>query len=122
MDGRKTELYALLEEARRQVRENPDAEQIIVVKTAKGNLYHFANYGVISGSTADEVRFVALLREKEDTEILYLVAMWSSGGVDLPSHHLRSRLLELSPKNGEAVMPLQGEKGYGMVTIGVTML
>lgn len=121
MDVRKVELYALLEEAERQVQANPEAEQVIVVKTAKANMYHFANYDITSGSRADEDRFVELLREQDDTEVQYLVAMWNNGGVDLPSHHFRSRLLEPSPKNGEAVMPLQGEEGYMMENIGVTM-
>lgn len=121
MDTRAKELCALLEEAERQVQANPEADQVIAVKTAKGNTYHFANHQVQAGSRADEDRFVELLREKDDVTVQYLVAMWNTCGIDLPSMHFRRRLLELSPQNAEAVIPLQGEGGYLMRTIGSTM-
>lgn len=121
MDIRERELYAVLEEAEHRIQENPDADQVIVVKTSKANVYHFANYQVQAGNREDEIRFINLLREQDDKEILYLAAMWNNGEVDLPSHHFRSLIMELSPRNGEAVMPLRGEVGYLVRTVGATM-
>ena len=115
------ELHTLLEEAERLLRENPEAEQVIVAKTAKGNLHHCANHRILAGDPTEEVRFVQLLRERGDTEIRCLAALWSNGCADVPSMHLRERLLELSEKNAEAVLPLRGEDGWSVKTIRDTM-
>lgn len=115
------ELRALLEEAEHLLRADPKAEQVIVVKTAKGDLQHCANHDILSGDTAEEVRFAEELRRRDDGEIRCLAALWSNGCADVPSMHLRERLLELSEKNAEAVLPLRGEDGWSVKTIRDTM-
>ena len=114
-------LYDLLEVAEQQVKVNPEADQVIAVKTAKGNVYHFANHGVLTGNTAGESRFAQMLEEQGDTEILCLVALWNNGCVDVPSMHFRCSLLELDPRNGETVMLLRSENGYTVRTVGSAM-
>ena len=115
------ELHTLLEKAERQLRANPEADQVIVLKTAKENLYCFANHGIMNGDTADEGRFVQMLRDTDDTEVRCLVAVWKNGCVDLPSMHFRCALLELDPRNGEAAVLLRSENGYTMRTVGSAM-
>ena len=64
------------------------AEQIIIVKTAKENIYHCINYstGCRAGSEydiSDEEAFFALLRDRDETEIQYLIVVWNPNVVEL---------------------------------------
>ena len=106
MAGRqKDELLGLLEQARELAKMESTAQQVILVKTAKGNVYHMANQ-----NAADEDRLLALLRETEDSTVQAVVCLCQEGGVpDVPSLRFRRLLLELNPRNGDALLPLQGE-------------
>lgn len=103
------ELSILLEEGKRRLEENPEAEQVIVVKTAKGQVCHFANRAVTAGDRRDEDAFLAELAHGGETELRALVCLWQGQALDVPSFHFRSRLLELCPNNKDAVVLLQGE-------------
>ena len=100
MAGRqKDELLGLLEQARELAKMESTAQQVILVKTAKGNVYHVSNRDVERG-----------LRETEDSTVQAVVCLWQEGGVpDVPSLRFRRLLLELNPRNGDALLPLQGE-------------
>lgn len=121
MAGRqKDELLGLLEQARELAKMESTAQQVILVKTAKGNVYHMANQN--AETPADEDRLLALLRETEDSTVQAVVCLWQEGGVpDVPSLRFRRLLLELDPRNGDALLPLQGENTLEPRTLWETM-
>lgn len=91
----------LMGEAETQVRSHASADQVIVVKTAKSNTYCFANPAK-SGVYDEEDRFVQMLSVRGDSQIQYIVCMWNSCEIDIPSMNFRKRLLAACPKNAEA--------------------
>ena len=116
----KDELLALLEQVKGLVEAEPAAQQVIVVKTAKGNVYHVSNRDVESG--ADEDGLLRQLRDGEHTQIQAVVCIWQEGGaLDVPSIRFRQQLLELDPRNGDALLPLQGENVLVARTLRETM-
>ena len=75
MAGRqKDELLGLLEQARELAKVESTAQQVILVKTAKSNVYHMANQN--AETPADEDRLLALLRETEDSTVQAVVCLW----------------------------------------------
>ena len=119
MAGRqKDELLGLLEQARELAKVESTAQQVILVKTAKGNVYHVSNRDVERG--ADEDGLLRQLRDGEDTQVQAVACMWKEGGaLDVPSIRFRQRLLELDSRNGDA--PLQGENVLVARTLRETM-
>ena len=110
--------HALIEEAEKQVKLNPTAGQVVVVKTAKGNTYTCVNNntytienGVIMsvGDFDEEIEFIQMLVDIDDVEVKYIVCMWQSGSVEIPSYHFRNGILEICSKNQEAIWVGQGE-------------
>ena len=67
----------------------------------------------------DEEQFIKMLQEKADCELKYIVCMWKNGNVDIPSMHFRKRLLEISPKNADAMFVVLTEDGNGGFALGV---
>lgn len=114
-----TEFEQLIGEAKTQVRLNPSAEQVVVVK-AKNHIRYFMN-NVMDGNYEDEERFIQQIVDENDAELKYIVCMWNAYALDVPSFHLRKRLLEICPKNAEAIMILQGEYDYVLKDIKSTM-
>lgn len=110
MDTRSAELYSLLGTAERQVSAEKDAQQVIAVKTAKGNVYHFPNHCV--GEPSEEDTFLEMLLEQGDAEIQYILCMWHNYQLDVPSLHFRRRLVEICPRNKDAVVLLLGENAF----------
>ena len=107
-DRQKDQLFGLLEQAKGLMEAEPAAQQVIVVKTAKDNVYHVSNQDVENG--ADEDGLLRQLRDGEDTQVQAVVCMWQGGeALDVPSIRFRQLLLELDPRNGDALLPLQGE-------------
>ena len=79
MAGRqKDELLGLLEQARELAKVESTAQQVILVKTAKGNVYHVSNRDVERG--ADEDGLLRQLRDGEDTQVQAVACMWKEGG------------------------------------------
>lgn len=103
-------MQCLLEEAKQWIKAEPTAQQVIAVKTAKGNAYHFANRCV--GEARDEERFLQMLCEKDDKAVRYLVCMWRNGEIDVPSMYFRRRLIEICPQNTNALVLLQGMNAF----------
>ena len=52
-----TAFNGLMDEAEKTCCEHPDAEQVIAVKTAKGNTYILVNRNVMSGDYSNEKQF-----------------------------------------------------------------
>ena len=84
---------------------HPWADQIIAVETTNGITHFFAN-NLGTGTLAEE-RFVQYLLDQNDASVKLLVCMWSNGCVDLPSMHLRKRLVEANSENERTLMLLQ---------------
>ena len=84
--------------------------QIVAVKTAKDNVYYYINKAWCPETfQKEEMLFLNMLREKEDTQILFAVCLWNGGGLDIPSIHFRKGLLALCHKNEATKLLLQGE-------------
>lgn len=110
MDILAKELFSLQDAARKLLRQAPDTEQVIVLKTAGKTVFQFPNDPYDEQREAEN-RFLQALQDGGDIRISYLVCMWKTGGVDVPSMHFRQQLLELCRENGEAFVLLQGEAG-----------
>ena len=113
------EMKVLFEKAEALIHQNPDVQQMIVVMTQKGNVYHFANTDAMN--SADEENFLSMLREKDDIQISKMVCMWNNFAVDLPHIRFRKRLVELCPENAEAYILLMGEGHYVAHRLSKTM-
>lgn len=120
MNLEKTAAFSrLIQSARCQLPLNPGADQVIAVETAKGITLYFAND--LGAGPRDEDRFVQTLLDRNDTAVKYLVCMWSTGSIDLPSMHLRKRLVEIDPENGHTLMLLQTADSPAVRTIRWSM-
>ena len=97
--------HQLMEEARNQIPLHPEAEQVNVVLTEKGNVYSVALPDAINAQKELE-SFFGMLREKDDCRVSHVVAMWSTGGAEIPSFAFRKGLLELDAANGETLLLL----------------
>lgn len=115
-----SEFEVLVGEAKNEIRLNPDAEQVVVVRTTKNRIRSYT-FDSMSEIIAADNAFVRQLVEQDDVEIKYIVSMWNNYGLEVPSIQLRKCLLEVSPKNGEALVVLQGEYDFAVRTIKSTM-
>lgn len=97
--------HQLRKEAWKQLPLHPEAEQVNVVRTEKGNVCSVALPDAINAQKELE-GFFGMLREKDDRRVSYVVAMWSTGGAEIPSYAFRKGLLELDAGNGETLMLL----------------
>ena len=80
--------HQLRKEAWKQLPLHPDAEQVNVVRTEKGNVSSVALPDAINAQKELE-GFFGMLREKDDRRGSYVVAMWSTGGAEMPSYVFR---------------------------------
>ena len=94
-----------MEEARKQLPRHPQAEQVSVLRTEKNQVYCLALPDAVNAQKELE-SFFEMLREKDDRRVSYVVAMWSTGGAEIPSYAFRKGLLELDAGNGETLMLL----------------
>lgn len=106
--------------AKNKIRLNPEAEQVVVVRTAKNRIRSFA-FQSMEEILQEDNPFVQQLKEEDDIEIKYIVCMWNNYGIEVPSIQLRKCLLEASEKNEEALMVLQGEYDFVARTIKSSM-
>ena len=97
--------YQLRKEAWKQLPLHPEAEQVNVVRTEKGNVYSVALPDAVNAQKELE-SFFEMLRERDDCRVSHVVAMWSTGGAEIPSYAFRKGLLELDAGNGETLMLL----------------
>ena len=98
-----------------------DSAQTVYLQTASGKVYTAVNPLAAEGNFAAEDALLQQLTEQKDTRVLWVCAVWHGACVDLPSFHLRQRLLELLPANKDTRILLVGEGGYGYRSIDSTM-
>lgn len=106
MEQNHTEIFhQLMEEARKQISLHPEAEQVTVLRTEKNHIYSLALPDAVNAQKELE-GFFGMLREKDDCRVSHVVAMWSTGGAEIPSFAFRKGLLELDAANGETLLLL----------------
>lgn len=115
----RNEFQKLIQISKIQLHANPDAEQVIVVKSAKNRL----RYCICTEANreAEEEAFVQELIQENDVELRNLVCMWNGNSLEIPSMHFRKRLLEICPENADTIMIFQGEYDSSFRTIQSTM-
>lgn len=101
----KFEFELLVEEVKKYILEYPMDEQVIVVKTAKGNIHSFGN-NVLSQKYEEEKAFVQKLVDEDDAILECIVCMWNDLSLDFPSMNFRKLLIEASEENNHAKMYL----------------
>lgn len=79
--------------------------EIILLRTAKGNIYHHYDADF---STATHADLIDTLVEKKDICVTEMVCMGASGGLDLGNFRFRDRLFDLDERNGVTKILLQG--------------
>ena len=124
-DAKNREYYELVQKAKELVALHSSADQVIIVKTQKGNVYHFINYlhvdGQFIGKSDDEERFVQMLLDKEEPVLKYIVCMWNEYSIDVPSMHFRELLMSISEKNADAMLVLKSMSDLNLKKISVCM-
>ncbi len=98
--------------------EVPQNQQLVLVKTAQGNIHHFVNDWQ-GNEGRDESRFVSMLMGKKDTRLEYLICLWNTEDLMpvVPSWHLRTLLLGACPENRNTLLLLQGENHLNVRTL-----
>ena len=96
---------------------HPEAEGITLVRTAKGNEYHFP----FSFQASFVPEAVAALTGAEDIHIQYLLHIWKDRTLDVPAYSLRKALMALHPNNRDALLMLAGKTGFALLPLGDTM-
>lgn len=102
----------LTKQAESLLRSDISAEQAVCVLTGNGNVRWFLNHDIMSGNTSDEAAFIESLKEGGDTGVRYAVCMWRDFWLDVPSWHLRERLVQLNASNRETEVLLRGGDGF----------
>ena len=114
------EARALVAEARQQIPSYPSADQVITVKTAKGNVYSFP-YHLVGGH--EEVEdFLRKLLENDDTVVRFVVCVWEDGNIEVPSDYLQEHLMLLNVKNAGTAVFLAAEPGLMYKTLALMRL
>lgn len=111
-----SEFEMLVAEAKTLIRVHKDAEQVVVVRTAKNRIRSHVFHSM-DEIIQDENPFVQELIEVDEAHIKNIVCMWNSYDIDAPAFNLMKCLLEASTKNESAQVILQGEYDYVFRTI-----
>ena len=79
-----------------------NVSQVLVTKTEQGEITVFEN-------DLSSTREAYFLSEQKET-LVALLCVWANGQIDVPSMNIRKRLIEINPKNADAVVYLQGKE------------
>ena len=79
-----------------------DSLQVLAVKTENSEITVFEN----DLSSDREAQFLSA----QEKILVALLCVWANGQIDLPSMNIRKRLIEINPKNADAVVYLQGKE------------
>lgn len=123
------QFYELLHEADRILENDTVHESVVLVKTAKGNVYHmFQKYS--SYDPMREIAFMDMLAEKDDAQVKYLVVLHNPRAEttllrdteepyypDMPGWCLRRGLLELAPENEDTLLLLSAGEIFNTRTL-----
>ena len=109
----------LVSHAENLLQTDASAQEVLVVRTAKDNVFHCFNHDIMSGDYSEEEAFAQMLIEREDTQIPHIVCMWAGRmclkhipSVDVPSWHMRQLLTKIDPRNGETEVIVNGFGGF----------
>lgn len=106
------EMNALLKRAEELIADEPSAQQAVAAWTTGGRMVAFANRDVISGSSVDEAAFIGALVDSGDTGLRYVLCIWRSAAIDVPSARLRRMLMDLNPVNEQAEVLLRTDSSF----------
>ena len=96
--------------------------QAVVLLSSKGKEYSTIIEDVLAEEKNAEKSLVSELRANDDTEIGYILVVWKNGCVDVPSYDFREMLCRMNTENKNAAIFLMGEAGYGVKSLGATMV
>jgi len=99
---------------------NLPKSSVIVLRTAKNNIYHCVITNAYSNHEEEEKAFLDNLRQNDDLEVSQMVCMWRDGSLDISSFTFRDMLCQLHENNKNAEMILTGENCYHKKTIAET--
>lgn len=103
---------SLRAEAERRLSEDPEAQQLIALQSAKGGDYILPVRDWTD--SLPEEAFLNELRDSGDTEIALLVCLWRDGFcLDLPSMRFRQALAALDERNADTLILMNGEDADG---------
>ena len=95
------EIIHILQEEARPLLGTSSAQQVITLTTRSGRRYLLENKRIMDGDTTDEQALLARLDPADP--VTHMVCLWNpTGGADVPSHHLRTGLVQLNPENAKA--------------------
>ncbi len=127
MKLQETEFMALLEKAEALLVGDTENEQVTVLKTARGTLYHCKD-NPVKGDFSGTDGLLAQLRAEDDTQVCHMISMWNSGAtncgigshypVDMINPQMRHGLMELNPANTETMILFIGEGHYNARKLG----
>lgn len=106
----KQEFHLLKNHAEALLSANPDTQQVIVLRTIKGNLYSVVNRCIFDGDHREEDACLQQLSEKDDTQVLSILAMGDAHWPEVTSTHFNLGLIALNPENDDARIFLQGRE------------
>lgn len=125
------QFYELLHEADRILENDTVHEMIVLVKTAKGNIYHTFQDSATSYDPMRDIKFMDMLMTKNDTQVKYLVVLWKPRAEtvklldtghpyypEMPGWCLRRGLLELAPENKDTLLLLSAGEIFNTRTLG----
>lgn len=120
----------LLKKADRILETDTVNEQLVLIKTAKGNIYHTFQNAQTGYDPMLDIKFMDMLLEKNDAQVAYMIVLWNPKAetvklldtahpysLEVPGWCLRRGLLELAPSNKDAQILLFGVGGYNARTL-----
>lgn len=129
LDAGIVSFYDLFAEADRILENDTVHEEVVLVKTAKGNVYHmFQN--LFDYEPMRDIKFMDMLAEKNDVQTNYLLVLRNPRAdtmllqdmgeqyyPEMPGWCLRRGLLELAPENKDALLLLSAGEIFTIKTL-----
>ena len=113
-------LKALAQKELANQERRPNAQALALLSTKK-NLYSLFLKDALDPQREEEAKLLNQLSKANDTQIHRILCLWQDGGMDLPSHALRSMLCSLNPANGQAGIFVQTAKGSSVIELKNTL-
>lgn len=102
-------------------KEKKDYAQAIVLRTAGKNKYAAFIENALSAEKAEENALLERLIFAKDTEIEYILCLWQSREMDIPSHDLRKMIAKLNEKNSDSEIFVLTGSGISAIKLERTM-
>ena len=95
--------------------------QAVVLYSKKRNEYRALLCYAVSNEKNNEAALLEALWAAKDTELRYVLCMWSDGGIDIPSYALREMLCTIDPRNADSLCFVMTKDGVGALKVSATM-